>query len=187
MKPIIAVTGLGRSGTSLMMRMLNEGGVTAYADENVTFEFANCQRPEAIIDHCPGKCVKLMDPVRWKPPRGYKYLFIWMQRDFKQQAKSHAKIQRELHHLHPTREHIRRYQRQFKAETIQAKKLLQSYENSRLITVNFEDLLKKPLEESRRILYFLQPHFQPSPSLMARQVVNRKPDCLDGLLEKKYM
>jgi len=191
-KPIIAVTGLGRSGTSLMMRMLDAGGIPVYAEEKVTYEFAHCERPERIIGECFG-AVKLMDPVRWRPPkteRGHtiKYLFIWMQRDYKQQAQSYAKTQRQLHALTPSREHVRAYMKMFKKETAQAMHLLMhQYPGSRLLTVSFEALLKNPLEESRRIMGYLQPDFQPRATQMAKVVIKRDPKCLEGFLEERYM
>lgn len=199
--PIVAVTGLGRSGTSLMMRMLYAGGMNVFAEEYRTFEFNDCDKLERIIDHCTGKAVKMMCPHWWKPPTGYVYKFIWMKRDFKEQAKSQAKLQKYgktfTGHVLPerkvTRQHIRQYVKLFKKETEVALALLQSYPDSEVIKINFEDLIKDPLTQAKRVREFVgqmdcMVTFDGCLNIntMIKPVIQRDTKCLEGFLEDGY-
>ena len=197
---IIVVTGLGRSGTSLMMRMLHHGGVPVFTGPDpVTYECAySVQLPQnyAWIKEAEGAAVKIMDPIRNPPPPVSKfpsswqiqgdtiYKFIWMSRNFDQQSKSFVKLQKKQG-LPATRAHARTYAKQFRDETRQSILKLSEYKCP-LLRVNFEDLILNPFHQAERVLQFLQPDFNPSPSKMASQLIERHPNNYDGFLEEQY-
>jgi len=92
-EPLITiVSGLPRSGTSLMMRMLNAGGIPALCDEartpdvdnpNGYYEFQDVKSIEAYhhwIDRAPGHAVKMVYSLLKHLPQDRKYHVIFMRR-----------------------------------------------------------------------------------------------------------
>lgn len=184
--PTIIVCGLGRSGSSLLMRMLYAAKVPVFASEQVTFEtMHSVKRVGRWIHHAEGMAVKILDPVKYGPyaTKG-SFLFIWCQRDFREQALSHLKTQKQLGlFIDNPRRRARQYQRQMKRETIQNIEMISKYP---LLTVRFESLLSNPLKVATRIHTFLLPHFTADPAIMADQVVKRSPKNYEGFLEIRY-
>jgi hypothetical protein len=91
--PIIVVSGLPRSGTSLMMRMLVAGGVPVITDgrriadeDNPTgyFEFEPVKTLEsgdqAWLTHAAGKAVKVVSPLLEHLPPEHVYRVLFMHR-----------------------------------------------------------------------------------------------------------
>ena len=98
MKPIIAVSGFGRCGSSLVMQMLAAAGVPTTgrapsyeADEVVALDRAELRR---WLGERPGHAVKFLDPHRptMGPPSNIDYRVIWLRRERWQQARSQAKF-----------------------------------------------------------------------------------------------
>jgi predicted AlkP superfamily phosphohydrolase/phosphomutase/tetratricopeptide (TPR) repeat protein len=92
-EPIIIVSGLPRSGTSLMMQMLHAGGVSIFSDENRP---ADTNNPKGYFEHervkqliknnrfledATGKAVKIVLPLLYKLPPRFKYKVIFMDRE----------------------------------------------------------------------------------------------------------
>lgn len=109
---IVVVTGLPRSGTTCMMRMLEAGGVPPYYDQSMPLEFSEkgthfinyniiLRETDKLNDlhegdgswlkECKGMAVKILTPTEVEIPRGYLYRFIWMDRKIKHMAKSQHK------------------------------------------------------------------------------------------------
>jgi predicted AlkP superfamily phosphohydrolase/phosphomutase/tetratricopeptide (TPR) repeat protein len=91
--PTVIVTGLPRSGTSMMMRMLSSGGFPILTDgiraadednPNGYFEFEPARRlrdDNAWLPQAEGKAVKIVAQLLpWLPP-GWRYRVIFMRRD----------------------------------------------------------------------------------------------------------
>jgi hypothetical protein len=96
---IAFVSGLGRCGSSLVMRMLHAGGMelTGLA-EHPFFEDGRVVKFQIgdydWLDDCEGKVVKLLNPYKMPPPYGREYRWIWLDRDKKEQRKSQRKCSR---------------------------------------------------------------------------------------------
>ena len=109
---IIVVTGLPRSGTTLMMRMLEAGGIPPYYDtskpmswkeEGVTYLNHNLILREtdktkdlvkgdgSWLKECYGMAVKVLTPSKVVLPKGHSYKFIWCDRKIKHMVKSQQK------------------------------------------------------------------------------------------------
>jgi len=90
-EPTIIVAGLGRCGTSMLMQMLHRGGV-ACVGEWPAFEVPEVRErvTPAFIEASRGKAVKVLDPHRVGLPGDVRV--IWLDRDHRQQARSHAKF-----------------------------------------------------------------------------------------------
>ena len=89
---ITIVSGLPRSGTSLMMRMLSAGGVPALCDEQRTpdadnpngyYEFEDVKSIENYstwIDRAPGHAVKMVYSLLKHLPTDHEYRIVFMRR-----------------------------------------------------------------------------------------------------------
>lgn len=93
MKDIIVVSGLPRSGTSLMMRMLEAGGVPVLTDHlrgadesnpDGYYEYEPVKRTRvdsSWVPNAQGKAVKVIYALLPDLPAGYRYRIILMRRD----------------------------------------------------------------------------------------------------------
>lgn len=89
----IVVTGFSRCGSTMTMRMLYEGGIKVYADNNASFETDKIKDlPARIdwIDETKGKAFKLLEPKHFTLPRDRRYRFIALTRDANEQTASHS-------------------------------------------------------------------------------------------------
>lgn len=93
MGEIVIVSGLPRSGTSLMMRMLEAGGIEALTDQlrvpdednpNGYFEFEDVKslrEDSSWLQKAVGKSVKMVSVLLLELPKTRKYKVIFMRRD----------------------------------------------------------------------------------------------------------
>ena len=101
---IVVVSGLPRSGTSLMMQMLEAGGIPPFADFQRTADDDNPKgyyeleaikqlksRPEVLKD-APGKVVKAIHMLLADLPDEYQYKVVFMRRDLKEVVASQRKM-----------------------------------------------------------------------------------------------
>jgi predicted AlkP superfamily phosphohydrolase/phosphomutase/predicted Zn-dependent protease len=90
---IVVVSGLPRSGTSMMMQMLGEGGMTLFTDQVRAADESNpkgyyeheavkgLMRSRAFLAEAEGKVVKVIAQLLEHLPPGYRYKVIFMERD----------------------------------------------------------------------------------------------------------
>src|SRR6266513_5601629 len=91
---IIIVSGLPRSGTSLMMQMLDNGGIEVVTDNMRTadtdnprgyYEFEKVKKIKQDVSWLPetrGKAFKMVSQLLYDLPPGERYRIIFMERDF---------------------------------------------------------------------------------------------------------
>lgn len=181
MTDIIIVTGLPRSGTSLMMQMLHMGGLPIYAENTWAYETPlNTRLPEesAWLQDCRGKAVKIIDPHRFTPPKGLPCRFIWMTRNIREQAKSQVKFLRTLGHEIPKCE-IKTLIRYIDRDMTICVQLLKTYQRP-LLHVRFESLIKHPMLTAKRVSVFCDGL---NVEAMARCVKKRSPKALPYMAE----
>jgi hypothetical protein len=101
-QPIIIVSGLPRSGTSMMMRMLEAAGIPVLTDAirgadadnpNGYYEFERVKqlsRDQSWLATAPGKAVKMVYRLLYDLPRGYQYQVIFMSRKMEEVLASQA-------------------------------------------------------------------------------------------------
>jgi hypothetical protein len=95
-KPVIVVSGLPRSGTSMMMKMLEAGGIPVMTDNIRTadddnpkgyYEFERVKQLDtdtAWLSDAQGKVVKVISMLLEKLPGGYEYKVIFMRRNIEE-------------------------------------------------------------------------------------------------------
>ena len=93
---ITIVSGLPRSGTSMMMRMLEAGGMAAMADHirqpdadnpqgYYEFEPVKTLKTDAsFLEHMPGKAIKIVSMLLYDLPRDKHYKILFMQRNMEE-------------------------------------------------------------------------------------------------------
>src|SRR5688572_8193898 len=104
-QPVIIVSGLPRSGTSMMMRMLAEGGLPILTDElrradddnpNGYFELEVVRQLKegnfAWLHDANGKVVKVISALLEYLPKEYQYKIIFMERDWRETLVSQKKM-----------------------------------------------------------------------------------------------
>ncbi len=175
------VAGCARSGSSLVMQMLDRGGVSCFG------EFPAYEDPRTANLHNqtwlqPGRAHKVLCPplLRDAPPP--QALYVWMERNATQQARSQVKFMRAMGvsalvsgaNLERVAESIRRDNQTFR-DAVRA---------DRLLVIRFEDLLRSPEATAKSISQFLGAG---DPAAMAAAVIPREPECFDGLLEARLI
>lgn len=105
---IVIVSGLPRSGTSLMMQMLDRAGIPAVTDEIRTadtdnprgyFEFERVKRTKedpSWLRNARGKAVKMVSSLLYDLPATESYRILFMQRDIDEVLQSQEKMLRRL-------------------------------------------------------------------------------------------
>jgi len=105
---IIIVSGLPRSGTSLMMQMLENGGVAVVTDHIRTadsdnprgyYEFEKVKKIKEDASWLPqtrGKALKMVSQLLYDLPPGERYRIIFMERDLDEMLLSQEKMLRRL-------------------------------------------------------------------------------------------
>ena len=104
-QPIIVVSGLPRSGTSMMMKMLAESGLSILTDElrradsdnpNGYFEFETVKEMSAgniaWLAHAGGKVIKVISALLEYLPSHYSYKIIFLERDLQEVLASQRKM-----------------------------------------------------------------------------------------------
>jgi hypothetical protein len=175
----------------MMMQMLHAGGLPVFTDPGTagysyeTEAITGLPEQSGFLDECRGKAVKLLDPLKWRPPRGHSYRFIWMDRDPRQAARSQAKFLRLLAGLPSSPRDIRTIRRSLEKERPLTLALLRSYPSSELLVVRFEDILKGPVDQAVRVSQFLGGGLHVG--AMSGCVMSRDARCLRGLLEAERL
>ncbi|HFD38992.1 MAG TPA: sulfotransferase family protein, partial [Anaerolineae bacterium] len=95
-RPITIVSGLPRSGTSMMMKMLEAGGLPVLTDQiraadednpKGYYEFERVKQIEHDQEWLPdaqGKAVKMIAALLKHLPPDYEYKIVFMQRDMQE-------------------------------------------------------------------------------------------------------
>ncbi len=103
--PVVIVSGLPRSGTSMMMKMLEAGGIPPLTDHVRTadddnpkgyYEFERAKKlregDAAWLPEAEGKAVKVIAALLTYLPSGYEYRVLFMRRRMEEILASQAKM-----------------------------------------------------------------------------------------------
>jgi hypothetical protein len=161
---IIVVSGLPRSGTSLMMQMLDAGGVEVVTDH---VRAADADNPKGYYEFEPvkavrrdaswlpaarGKAFKMVSQLLYDLPPGETYRILFMERDLEETLLSQEKMLARLGRAAAPREELRR------AYVLHLERLhtwLGRQANMAVLRVRFSDLFGRREEEARRVAAFL--------------------------------
>jgi hypothetical protein len=166
---VTVVTGLPRSGTSMMMQMLAAGGMPLLADDarppdpdnpRGYFEFGPVKRPAGAVDWvaaAAGKAVKVIHVLLPNLPAGYQYRVLFMHRDVREVLASQQAMLRRLGRrgadLPPGR-----LAELFSQQLRQVREWLATQPHFSLLDVEYRRVVEDPAGESRRANQFLGGH-----------------------------
>jgi predicted AlkP superfamily phosphohydrolase/phosphomutase/tetratricopeptide (TPR) repeat protein len=180
-KEFILVSGLPRSGTSLMMQMLAAGGLAPLTDgkrppdeDNPEgyFEWEDIRKlPKnpTLIEQADGKVVKVISMLLPHLPRHHRYRLIWMERPVEEIAASQRRMTERRRASLPTAslEHLATLLGKHRDRTLLD---LAAWSNFAVLQVNYPALVHDPSSWIARLVEFLGPERLPNPGAM-RQVI----------------
>ena len=163
---ITVVSGLPRSGTSLLMGMLKAGGMDLLTDDIRTadednpkgyYEFERVKEIEhdqAWLKGAQGKVVKIISVLLKHLPQSYTYQVIFMRRKMEEILASQKQML--IRRGEPTDEvsdeRIARISRQ---HLEQIETWIDEQPNIKVIYINYNDVLRNPAKEVKRVNRFL--------------------------------
>ena len=163
---ITIVTGLPRSGTSMMMQMLEAGGMMVLtdgirrADEDNPkgyFEFEQVKtikRDVSWLEEAEGKAVKFVYSLLYDLPATRKYQIIFMERDMDEILASQLKMLARSDKTVKSRKN-ENLKRVFESEVTKLKSWLEGQQSFRFICVPYKDVVEKPFEWAHRVNEFV--------------------------------
>ena len=164
---IIVVSGLPRSGTSMIMKMLEAGGMSILSDGVRT---ADDDNPKGYYEHeevkdlaettdkswlrnARGKVIKIISYLLKELPRKNNYKVLFMHRNLHEILASQAKmLTRRGETSETSDEHLLEL---YEDHLWKANYLIEHANHIRAINLQHRDVLAEPVEQSRRICDFL--------------------------------
>jgi hypothetical protein len=161
---IIVVSGLPRSGTSLMMQMLAGGGVEVVTDGLRTADVDNprgyyelervkkLQEDASWLPQARGKAFKMASPLLYLLPESESYRVVFMERDLEEVLRSQEKMLQRLGHPANPREEMRRA---FSLHLERLHDWLGRQAHLAVLRVKYADLVEQGRREAERVREFL--------------------------------
>jgi hypothetical protein len=162
---IIIVSGLPRSGTSLMMQMLDSGGVEIVTDHvrradtdnpRGYYELEQVKKIKSDVSWLPptrGKAFKMVSQLLYELPSTERYRIIFMERDLGEMLASQEKMLARLNKPAAPRAAI---ERSFIEHLRRLREWLAIQPNIEVLYVCYNELLKGPEQQAERISKFLE-------------------------------
>ncbi len=161
------VSGLPRSGTSMMMRMLDMGGLPVMIDEireadednpRGYYEFEpvkQTQKDASWVSDSPGKCVKMVYSLLYDMPADYSYRVLFMRREMSEVLAS----QRVMLERHGTETGGAAADEQmaalFRSQLADFENWVAEQSNIEMIEVSYNRMLSEPEAEISNVNAFL--------------------------------
>ena len=166
-KPITIVSGLPRSGTSMMMRMLDKGGLPVLVDHIRTpdednphgyYEFERVKKmPEGDFDwlkEAQGCVVKVLAVLLMQLPETYHYKVLFMRRDMQEMLDS-QRVMLVRRGEQTDRVDDREMARLFKKHVRDLYAWMDSRPNVQYMEVDYTAVLQHPAEWAQKVQQFL--------------------------------
>jgi hypothetical protein len=162
---IVVVTGLPRSGTSLMMQMLAAGGFPILtdgvrgADEDNPrgyFEFELVKRlpvDASWLAQAEGRALKVIHALTKYLPPGYEYRTIVMRRAIEEVLASQSQMLNRAGKASAGDE--KKLAAAFEAQMTETVESMRRQPNFRVLQMPYKNLLDAPLREAERVIDFL--------------------------------
>jgi hypothetical protein len=161
---IVIVSGLPRSGTSLMMQMLDHGGIAVVTDNIRTADTDNprgyyeyeavkaIERDASWLPSTRGKAFKMVSQLLYHLPATEQFRIIFMERDMEEMCISQEKMLERLGRPAAPREQIITA---FQKHLERLRPWLAKQPNMQVLYVRYRDVVQQPAEEAQRINEFL--------------------------------
>lgn len=166
-KTIYIVSGLPRSGTSMMMKMLEAGGLSTLTDNIRTADDDNLQgyyefeRVKAMkegdtawVEESHGKVVKVISALLEHLPAGYQYKIIFMEREMMEILASQRKmLERRGKPGNPAEDG--KFAELYGKHLEKVKTWLAGQSNMNVLYVRYNEMLAYPAEYAAKVAEFL--------------------------------
>src|SRR5215218_5083227 len=161
---LVVVSGLPRSGTSLMMQMLAAGGVPPLTDHirvpdtdnpRGYFEFERVKQVKADAAWLPearGRVVKMVSQLLYDLPPTERYRVVFMERDLDEVLESQEKMLARLGRRPEPRAEMARA---FRVHLDRLHRWLAAQPNFAVVRAGYADVVARPVEEMGRVTDFL--------------------------------
>jgi hypothetical protein len=164
---ITVVSGLPRSGTSMMMQILAAGGLPVVTDEQRTADDDNpkgyyeLERVKALkqgdtawLDQAGGKCVKVISYLLQSLPPTYSYKVIFMQREMAEVLASQKQML--IRRGEPTDKTSDAVMASyFERHLAEVEAWLAKQKNFQVCTIPYAGLLEQPQQHIQQVIAFL--------------------------------
>jgi tetratricopeptide (TPR) repeat protein len=168
---VLVVSGLPRSGTSMLMQMLRAGGISVLTDlrreadednpkgyfefEAVKKIFVAKEGAENWIADSKGKAVKIVAPLVCSIPAGPQYRVILIERSYDEILASQAKmIERRGESMHDSPERRDRLKREYARIIDQTKAVLSGRPDVEMLSLRYGEVVQNPDAAARQIGLF---------------------------------
>ena len=164
---ITIVSGLPRSGTSLMMQMLDAGGLPVLSDGERKADTDNPkgylewerikQLPKnpGLIAEAEGKVVKVISQLILSLPAGHDYRVVFMQRPLPEVLKSQDEMLRRRGNADSIADNSA-FEDAFQRHLIEVNKWLAGQANVQVLRVHYHRVLREPKAVAEEVAAFLQ-------------------------------
>lgn len=162
------VSGLPRSGTSLMMQMLEAGGLEIFTDKKRAADESNPQgyyeheavkalkRNKSFLKDANGKTLKVIAQLLEELPLNYAYRIVFMKRNLKEVLSSQQKmLHRQGKNTNSEAQHnllLKQYEDTIK----KVSQIGENLPNIQIIYVNYGDIMERPFEMAMLINDFFE-------------------------------
>jgi len=164
---VTVVSGLPRSGTSLMMQALEAGGIPVLTD-NIRksdednpkgyYEFEpvkGTKTDPSWVAEAVGKAVKMVYRLLYDLPKDYEYRVIFMRRNMNEVLASQRKMLERAGQkgANTTDEKLADL---FNRDLEKVCRWVEDQDNFSMVSINYNEMIKSPLLECRRVNEFLR-------------------------------
>jgi hypothetical protein len=162
---ITIVSGLPRSGTSMMMRMLEAGGMSVVVDHSRLpdvdnpqgyYEYESVKQLKddaSFLDHAHGKAMKIISMLLYDLPKDKRYKILFMRRNLEEILASQAiMLQRNGRNAQQDDQEMGRLFEQHLREVMS---WLAQQKHMDVLHVDYNDMLRDPYTGARTVNAFL--------------------------------
>jgi hypothetical protein len=161
---IIVVSGLPRSGTSVMMQMLDHGGIEVVTDHIRSadtdnpkgyYELEKVKKIKTDATWLPatrGKAFKMVSQLLYDLPGTEKYCVIFMERNLDEVLQSQEKMLKRLNRPVAPRDQMKQA---FAIHLERLHQWLSQQQNIKTLCVNYNDLIERPESQAECVYEFL--------------------------------
>ena len=168
-RPIVVVSGLPRSGTSMAMKMLHAGGLDVVtdgirqADESNPKGYFELEAVKELDKHAGtawlraarGKAVKIVSSLLTYLPEDNEYKVIFMRRDLDEVLASQNKMLVQRGEAPGTPEHDAQLRDYYEQHLVKVHRFLARRSCFSVLTVDYRSALERPQDEARRMNTFV--------------------------------
>lgn len=164
---ITVATGLPRSGTSMLMQILESGGMEIFTDSIRKADINNSkgyyeyekvkklQQDNSWLDQAEGKAIKVIVPLLKYLPMNFRYQMVFIERNLDEVLRSQTEMLTRLNK--PDNADESQLRNAFQSQITFAKKSLHNQHNVDVLYVNYNEIIKNPAKHLKTIHEFIEP------------------------------